>query len=351
MSGQLGVSIIIPNYNYARFVGEAIESALAQDHPDVEVIVVDDGSTDESRSVIDYFGGRIRSIFLGKNVGNVEACKAGWPLAQYPIVIFLDSDDILMRHAVSAIVRVWTPELSKIQFPLSSIDERGCLLYHTAPKYPEFLDTAMLRAGMLDCGTYPCSQGSGNAYSIWFLGRIKKDGGFVLPSGQRSLYFDAILEINSPFYGKVLTLHDPLVYYRMHTCSEWQSGVISKARFERQAVYFNHKIEYIANRCLLWGVEFNAKVAAQRSLPTFEYRLAASRLTNFGVADRETPCRLLMPALRACRASHVSPWHKVVRGLWLTAVALTPRALAHWLIAMRFVPARRPKWLEYVWGR
>ena len=48
MSSPLGVSIIIPNYNYDRYIGEAIDSALAQTHPVVEVIVVDDGSTDGS---------------------------------------------------------------------------------------------------------------------------------------------------------------------------------------------------------------------------------------------------------------------------------------------------------------
>ena len=51
----LGVSIVIPSYNYERFVGQAIESALAQDHPDCEIIVVDDCSTDGSPAVIERY--------------------------------------------------------------------------------------------------------------------------------------------------------------------------------------------------------------------------------------------------------------------------------------------------------
>ena len=61
-----GVSIVIPNYNYAHFVGEAIESALAQDHPACEVIVVDDCSTDASRSVIERYADRVRTVFLSR---------------------------------------------------------------------------------------------------------------------------------------------------------------------------------------------------------------------------------------------------------------------------------------------
>ncbi|HEX2672355.1 MAG TPA: glycosyltransferase family A protein, partial [Polyangiaceae bacterium] len=56
------VSVVIPNFNYARFVGQAIESALALDFPNVEVIVVDDGSTDDSRDVIERYRGRVTIV-------------------------------------------------------------------------------------------------------------------------------------------------------------------------------------------------------------------------------------------------------------------------------------------------
>ena len=59
--GPLRVSIVIDSYNYARYLGAAIESALRQTHPDAEVIVVDDGSTDGSRDVIGRYEGRIRA--------------------------------------------------------------------------------------------------------------------------------------------------------------------------------------------------------------------------------------------------------------------------------------------------
>jgi len=92
---MLGVSIIVLNYNYGRFLAEAIDSALNQNHQLCEVIVVDDGSTDNSRAVIARYGDRIRSVLRETNDGQILALKDVWPLARHPILIFLDADDLL----------------------------------------------------------------------------------------------------------------------------------------------------------------------------------------------------------------------------------------------------------------
>lgn len=86
------VSILINNHNYGRFLGEAIDSALDQAAVSVEVIVVDDGSTDDSADVIAGFGRRIRSV-AKPNGGQASAFNAGFAIARAPIVMFLDSDD------------------------------------------------------------------------------------------------------------------------------------------------------------------------------------------------------------------------------------------------------------------
>jgi glycosyltransferase involved in cell wall biosynthesis len=87
MSELPGVSIVIPCYNHAQFVAFAIESALAQDHPRCEVIVVDDCSTDDSRRVIERFADRVRTVFLPSNRRQVAALNEAWPLAQHEIVV------------------------------------------------------------------------------------------------------------------------------------------------------------------------------------------------------------------------------------------------------------------------
>src|SRR5437764_1069566 len=88
------VSVIINNYNYGRFLAEAIESALSQTLPATEVIVVDDGSTDNSPEVIGRYEGRIRSI-MKSNGGQASALNAGFGASSGDVVIFLDADDVL----------------------------------------------------------------------------------------------------------------------------------------------------------------------------------------------------------------------------------------------------------------
>src|SRR5687768_5034795 len=88
------VSVVINNYNYGRYLGPAIDSALQQSYPCVEVIVVDDGSTDHSRAVIAGYGHRIIPIYKA-NGGQASALNAGYEESQGEIVIFLDADDLL----------------------------------------------------------------------------------------------------------------------------------------------------------------------------------------------------------------------------------------------------------------
>src|SRR4029079_13012949 len=70
------VSVIVNNFNYERYVGQAIESALGQTYPHVEVIVVDDGSQDASRTVIEGFGDRVIAL-LKENGGQGSAFNVG----------------------------------------------------------------------------------------------------------------------------------------------------------------------------------------------------------------------------------------------------------------------------------
>ncbi len=88
------VSIIIPCYNAERYIAEAIDSALAQTYPKIEVIVIDDGSTDGSLAVIRSFGDRIRWE-TGPNRGACAARNRGIALARGALIQFLDADDLL----------------------------------------------------------------------------------------------------------------------------------------------------------------------------------------------------------------------------------------------------------------
>src|SRR5271169_1272984 len=109
------VSIIISNYNYGRFLRDAIDSALGQTYQSTEVIVVDDGSTDNSRDIIGDYDERIIPI-LKENGGQSSALNEGFAASRGAIVIILDSDDMLLAGTVEQVVRNWGPGIAKIQY-------------------------------------------------------------------------------------------------------------------------------------------------------------------------------------------------------------------------------------------
>lgn len=106
MSEHMLVSIIINNYNYESFLSQAIDSALAQTYPNLEVIVVDDGSTDDSCDIISSYGDRIISI-LKENGGQASAMNAGFSASKGDIICLLDSDDLFLPQKVSTVVNLF----------------------------------------------------------------------------------------------------------------------------------------------------------------------------------------------------------------------------------------------------
>lgn len=87
------VSVIIPTYNHARYVGDAVDSVLRQTYQDFELIVIDDGSTDDSRDVIARFGSRLRYV-RQENRGLAAARNTGLAIAGGELVALLDADDL-----------------------------------------------------------------------------------------------------------------------------------------------------------------------------------------------------------------------------------------------------------------
>ena len=87
------VSTIIPTYNRAHIIGEAVDSVLSQTYPNVEVIVVDDGSTDNTPEILRQYGDRIR-VISQRNAGPAVARNRGIKASTGEVIAFLDSDDI-----------------------------------------------------------------------------------------------------------------------------------------------------------------------------------------------------------------------------------------------------------------
>jgi len=201
------ISIIITNYNYGVYLGDAIGSAMGQSHGRVEVIVVDDGSTDGSRDIMAGFAG-IKAIYQD-NQGQTGAAMAGLAVARGGVIVFLDADDGLLPEACSRIADAYAPDIALYQFALECRGRKsggsGVL-----PEQPFLADGH--RQHVLRHGDFPSAPNSGNAFSAT---HCRNMFALVTPEDRRR-YFDGFLLFSAPFSGRVAALEGVLGFYRRH---------------------------------------------------------------------------------------------------------------------------------------
>jgi len=104
------VSVVIPCYNYGHFLREAVESALAQRGVEVEIIIVDDRSTDDSREVATMLADRhpeVQLVVNTENSGHVRSFNAGWMASSGEYAVKLDADDLLTADSLSRAVALF----------------------------------------------------------------------------------------------------------------------------------------------------------------------------------------------------------------------------------------------------
>ena len=160
----LSFSIIITCFNKSAFIAEAIESAIEQTYPHKEVIVVDDGSKDDSLVVIEQFGDRV-AVVAKPNGGQTSAGNAGFARSAGDVILFLDGDDFLLPDTLERIGAIWSAETAKVHFPLQVTDSAGQFI--AGKMLPPYLPLPRgdMRASMQQFGFYPTPPASGNAFA------------------------------------------------------------------------------------------------------------------------------------------------------------------------------------------
>jgi glycosyltransferase involved in cell wall biosynthesis len=335
------VSVVIPNYNYAAFVADAIDSALALDWPQVQVIVVDDGSTDGSRDVIARYGERVEAV-LQANGGQTAACNAGFERARGEVIFMLDSDDMLAPGIVRALAPLWGPSVSKVQFRMQTVDAQGRPLGGMFPQYPTPTPTpAEIRRWSLTTSAYPTPPGSGNAYARRFLAQI-----FPQDSAESRIADSGPLAA-APYLGDVVTVPEALVRYRVHGQNDGAMSELDGPKFARDVVRTQARFAYAQRIARGAGLDMPDS-ALNRSLSYLPSRLASLRLVP---AQHPIPgdhrFKVMLDAFRAAMSPQgVSVKGRVALVVWTTLVALSPASMAHTLILWRFAPGARPKALR-----
>ena len=216
------VAVVISNYNYARFLPRALESVLSQTPSFDEVIVVDDGSTDDSLSVLARYAGRIivRSI---PNGGQLGACRVGILAATCEYIYTLDADDYACPGLVARIKAVLADRRPvKVQFQLHAVTEDENSLGSAFPTFPTGYNAAAMLRDNEAFGFYLSPPTSGNVFRREALVRL----GFETfdPSGA----MDGSSSLAMPYLGEIISLNEPLAHYRVHgnSLSGWPKPTI-----------------------------------------------------------------------------------------------------------------------------
>ena len=341
MNSNTLVSIIINNYNYDRFLGEAIDSALNQSYKNIETIVVDDGSTDNSRQIIAEYGDRIISI-LQPNGKQAAAFNSGFARSRGEIIIFLDSDDFLYPEAVSEIVAIWHSDLAKVHYRLNVVDGKGASLGYSAPQGTFPLSVGKVWEMLLEVGGYTSTPTSGNALNRRALQEL-----FPIPD-EYKLTADDYLSFQVPFYGEVAAIEEPLGVYRVHDSNQWALATVTGDRFKR---FVRHDLQ---NFALLTAKarELGYKVPSdleQRSIGRLWSRIISLRLnaqTHPVRSDRSI--ELIYQGIRSLwKYSDFNFPKRIFYSLWFVWVGLMPLPLAKPAISWLYAPQQRPKLVSW----
>lgn len=333
------ISVVIDNYNYARFLGDAIESALRQGYPPCEVVVVDDGSTDASRDVIAGFGPAVVPV-LKRNGGQASAVNAGFAASHGDLVLFLDADDMLFPDALARVAASARPDMGKLHFRLQAVDAAGRPLGYTLPPSDRPLATGDVVPALVDAGRYVTPTMSGNVFPREVLRRI-----LPVPEDEFRISADGYLVTAAPFHGPVVAVEERLAAYRVHGGNWWAPADLDAHRLREFALHDVAKYRCVRTQAATVGV------AVAEDLETRDHFHLRARMGSWRLDPARHPfpedsgARLLRSGARATLRSDLPMPRRLAFTAWFAAVAAAPAPVARSLLRWLYVPQRRPRWL------
>ena len=286
MESQPLASIIINNYNYDRFLSEAINSALDQTYPYVEVIVVDDGSIDNSRDIIASYGNRIIPV-LKSNGGQASSLNEGLKASKGEIIFFLDSDDLFYSEKIEKIVNSFIEnnlvDLDVIFNNLfEAIDKEGFLIeqkmvsdiftlqdrewkllskfipgFHFNSFFEKELNKICCPNQVYEFARrYRYVPFIGMPTSSISISRTMAEKLFPLPVDGYKVSADELIVKAASLIGRVYSTNVTLTKYRFHSNNNyWKAKAVTKAMQELTATnrdaYLNSKLQEIGKKPVL----------------------------------------------------------------------------------------------------
>jgi Glycosyl transferase family 2 len=292
------VSVIIANYNYAKYLTATIDSVLNQTYPKIEIIVVDDGSTDNSKEVIMGYGNCLIPVFK-ENGGQASGFNAGFAVSQGELVCFLDADDLWLPSKVEAMVQasLVNPEAGMIYHKMQWIDGEGV-------PYGKPWPFTLWQGKITD--RVVCSGGwwrhpptSGLCCTRSFLAQV-----MPIPKEEYRLAADAYIASLAPLLGEIVGIDQALALYRIHGANDHLSW-----DYNTQCSFFENHVRCLNETLARVGIVQKLSLEDHWSYQYYKWKLG----TGYG------PFQLSWKALQTPTAHPLSRF-KNLTTLWREAL-------------------------------
>jgi glycosyltransferase involved in cell wall biosynthesis len=278
------VTILVNNYNYARFLKCAIDSALSQTYLNIEIVVVDDGSSDESREVIGSYGNQIKAVFK-ENGGQASAFNTGIRASRGDTICLLDSDDYFSPEKVERLL----PHLKK-----------GRLVYHRLRTDPG--DSILPQSISTNGNFYAYAKKYrflpflGSPTSGIAIDRELAQRLLPLPTEHVRSSADDFLVRGAALVGEVYGIEEILATYRIHGSNAWYGTDLLKPP------EFMEALEQYLNRKLLendkeGAIDFYRSMYARSYIPQTRAALSSLAMAVFMHHRDLTTTRFLLRTL------------------------------------------------------
>ena len=270
-SAQPLVTVIISNYNYGRFLETAIDSVLAQTYNNLEIIAVDDGSTDTSRNVLRRYQDRITVIFQ-KNKGQAAAFNTAFRACSGEIICFLDADDCWQENKVAETVKKFRQEPCGTVFhDLTLLFNRSAVGQPDSPGQEQpILYSSLHKKTLIGGFLYPGFLTANSAVNFipssgMAISRTIGERIFPLHETGWQICADTQLAYAAACFARVGIITIPLGFYRIHGRNQYTS--LQKGKPERiQVLDLVNK-----QRCQLKFQELSKGLAAPLVSPLANY--------------------------------------------------------------------------------
>jgi GT2 family glycosyltransferase len=332
--------VVVDNFNYADYLGDAINSALQQLWAVVEVVVVDDGSTDRSLAVARAYGDQV--VLLEKrNGGQASAFNAGFAHCSGDYVVFLDSDDVLHPEHAGNVVRLLEahPDAAFAQFRLRVVDSTLQTLGTVVPPSHVTMPSGDISDAVAHWELSSClAPGGALGFPRKTLERI-----FPLPEAELRTGADAFLVRAAALVGPVVSTDEIAADYRSHGQNDSNVDELDLA-YLRTAM----ARQVACGTLLRQFATVHGLAATVEPLEALDPIFLTQRLASLRADPRghpfpkDTRRSLLSGGLRAARRrTDVTAAARALHAMWFVATALLPQRAAIMLATWLMFPISR----------